>query len=177
LTPTTLAALPGCLSPAQLRQPDAACLALQGYIGAPIAIPDYDRITYTKPLANLVRVGWYLSPLGVALGIAGFALWWCRGTSRASWLFLVVGLLATVFFVRQSYGASDQSYIYILRRYIPQVYPAFSLGIAYALVALAGRRPTTDDRRPTARAGRAENQEPGTAGPETQTTHNSQLSP
>ena len=44
-------------------------------------------------------------------------------------------------FVRQSYGASDQSYIYILRRYIPQVYPAFSLGIAYALVQIADLRP------------------------------------
>src|SRR5262245_31673085 len=65
--------------------------------------------------------------------------------NRATWLFLAIGLIGTVFWVRQSYGTSDQSYIYILRRYIPQVYPAFCLGIAYALVTLA--RWTTDDRR------------------------------
>jgi hypothetical protein len=95
--------------------------------------------------ANLVRVGWYLSPLGVVLGVAGFALWWRRGMSNATWLFLTIGLIGTVFWVRQSYGTSDQSYIYILRRYIPQVYPAFCLGIAYALVALA--RATIGSRR------------------------------
>jgi hypothetical protein len=140
LTPSLLAALPGCLSPAQLSRPGAACLALQGYIGAPIAVPTDLRDLFAIPLANLVRVGWYLSPLGIILGVAGFALWWGRGMDRSSWLFLTIGLLASIFFVRQSYGSSDQSYIYILRRYMPQVYPAFSLGIAYALVALASWR-------------------------------------
>jgi hypothetical protein len=135
LTFQTLAALPGCLS--QLGRADAACLRLQGYIGAPIVAPGDNRAVYTIPLANLVRVGWYLSPLGIALGVAGFALWWRRGMNRSSWLFLTVGLLATIFFVRQSYGTSDQSYIYILRRYVPQIYPVLCLGIAYALVALA----------------------------------------
>jgi hypothetical protein len=91
--------------------------------------------------ANFVRVGWYLSPLGVILGIIGFVLWWRRGLNAASWVFLSVSLVATIFFVRQSYGTSDQTYIYILRRYVPQVYPAFSLAIAYALVVLAGRFP------------------------------------
>jgi hypothetical protein len=171
LTTERLATLPACLSPAQMRQPSAACLALQGYIGAPITPPAYpNRVAYVlnalpkwiqgksaPPIedslfvpdnvsasekfgiaqANLVRVGWYLSPLGIVLGVAGFALWWRRGMSRATWLFLTIGLLGTIFWVRQSYGTSDQSYIYILRRYIPQVYPAFCLGIAYALVALA----------------------------------------
>jgi hypothetical protein len=140
LTPGVLAALPSCLTPARIAQPGAACIALQGYIGAPIEVPTDNREVYTIPLANLVRVGWYLSPLGIVLGVAGFALWWWRGMRRSSWLFLAIGLLATVFFVRQSYGASDQSYIYILRRYIPQVYPAFSLGIAYALVQIADLR-------------------------------------
>ncbi len=125
-------------------------------------MPDYDRATYTKPLANMVRVGWYLSPLGVALAVAGLALWWRRGLSRASWLFLAVGLLAAVFFIRQSYGTSDQAYIYILRRYIPQVYPALSLGMAYALVALVprGQEPRTKNQEPrTITEQRTENKE------------------
>lgn len=140
-------------------------LRLQGYVGAPIRLPVelwyneystmswWERMTvdpatipsepapvgdkYKIPLANLVRVGWYLSPLGVVLGLLGYALWWRRGLNAASWLFLVVAFIGTFFFVRQTYGTSDQTYIYILRRFVPIAYPAFSLGIAYALVALA----------------------------------------
>jgi hypothetical protein len=143
-------------------------LRLQGYIGAPIRLPlrlwynEYadmnwwQRLTvdpatltsepapindkYLIPLANLVRVGWYLSPLGVVLGLAGFALWWRRDMSAASWLFFNVALIGTAFYVRQTYGTSDQHYIYILRRFVPIAYPAFSLGAAYALVTLAGSR-------------------------------------
>ena len=139
-------------------------MRLQGYVGAPIALP---RIFYDDgkewwreyaenvppgvapptglpvrekeliPLANSVRVGWYLSPLGVGLGVLGFALWWWRGMRRGAWLFLTIALLGTFFYVRQTYGTSDQTYIYILRRFVSITYPAFSLSIAYALVALA----------------------------------------
>ncbi len=133
----TLAALPGCLAPAQLSGPVGACRDLQGYVGAPIKLPE-GRPVYTIPLANFVRFGWYLSPLGVMLGVAGLALWLWRGLNRASWLFLALGLAMTFFFVRQSYGTDEQTYIYILRRFVPLVYPAFCLGMAYALVALAG---------------------------------------
>jgi hypothetical protein len=139
-------------------------MRLQGYVGAPIALPRivYDDDTYwwqeftevpagvepppgipvndkySIPLANFVRVGWYLSPLGIMLGIAGFALWCYRDLNRASWMFLLIALGGSFFFIRQTYGTSDQTYIYILRRYVPITYPAFSLAMAYALVALAG---------------------------------------
>ena len=117
LTPQMLAAAPGCLSPAQLRAPSGDCLALQGYIGAPVkppahpnqvayllgdapdvirgqALPPRSSDTDLLPgnpgksekigiaQANLVRLGWYLSPLGVLLGVLGFALWWRRGLTR-----------------------------------------------------------------------------------------------
>ena len=142
-------------------------LRLQGYIGAPIHLPVIlwynefkpmnwwqrlmiDPATLTSapaplqnketiPFANLVRVGWYLSPLGIILGVVGYALWWRHGLNRASWLFLAVAFVGTFFFVRQTYGTSDQTYIYILRRFVPIAYPAFSLGMGYALVALVGR--------------------------------------
>ena len=166
LSTDALSALPDCLTPAQLNRPTGDCLALQGYIGAPIDPPTYpNQVAYfldtlpsllkghTPPprastatelndkiaiyQANMVRVGWYLSPLGVVLGVLGFALWWRRGMDRAAWLFLGIGLLTSFFFIRQSYGTSDATYIYIARRYVPQVYPTFCLGIAYALVALS----------------------------------------
>ncbi|PDW00800.1 hypothetical protein [Candidatus Viridilinea mediisalina] len=140
-------------------------LRLQGYVGAPIRIPlrlwynEYSTMSwwqrmavdpasltsepapinpkYLIPLANLVRVGWYLSPLGLLLGIIGYALWLRRGLNSASWLFLSVAFVGTLFYVRQTYGTSDQHYIYILRRFVPITYPALSLGMAFALVALA----------------------------------------
>ncbi|HMQ35544.1 MAG TPA: hypothetical protein PKD53_32855, partial [Chloroflexaceae bacterium] len=157
-------------------------LRLQGYVGAPIRLPvrlwynEYgemgwlERLTtdpatltsepapindkYMIPLANLVRVGWYLSPLGVLLGLAGYALWWRRGPGGGAWLFLAVAFVGTFFYVRQTYGTSDQHYIYILRRFVPITYPAFSLCIAYALATLAGlardQRPKTIDQSPRA---------------------------
>ncbi|MCG8351053.1 MAG: hypothetical protein MI924_25060 [Chloroflexales bacterium] len=142
-------------------------LRLQGYVGAPIHLPvrlwynEYNEISwwerfivdpailtsepapegdkYVIPLANLVRVGWYLSPLGIILGVMGVALWWRRDLNRASWLLLVVGLVGAFFWIRQTYGTSEQTYIYILRRFIPSTYPVLSLGMAYALVALVLR--------------------------------------
>jgi hypothetical protein len=183
LTPQILAAAPGCLAPGQLRAPSGDCLALQGYIGAPVTPPAHpNQVAYLLTAlptllrgqalparsealfapgnlgesekigiaqANMVRLGWYLSPLGVVLGVLGFALWWRHGLTPASWLFLVVSLISAFFFLRLAYGTSDLTYIYILRRYMPVVYPAFSLGMAYALVALAGRRKTNDEEPKT----------------------------
>jgi hypothetical protein len=207
LSPATIAALPACLTPAQLTSPQGACLTLQGYVGAPIATPAYvdplagwvdhlisiargrstppreacialrretlppfaDGRTMPEVLrdglireadvapetlatlracdryvlrdlfgvaqANLVRLGWYLSPLGIALALAGLALMVYRINST-SWLFLVIAAVASVVFLRLTYGTSDQHYIYIMRRYVPHVYPAFAIGIAYAIVRL-----------------------------------------
>lgn len=114
-------------------------LRLQGYIGAPVSVPWCQRAVYAIPQANMVRVGWYVSPLGMVLACLGFALWW-RRMNAASWLLLVVSLLATFFYVRQTYGTGDQTYIYILRRFVPIVYPALSLGMAYAIASLGQQR-------------------------------------
>ena len=207
LSLTTIAALPTCLTPAQLTKPQGACLTLQGYVGAPIASPAYvdplagwidhlvslvrgrssppretclalrremlppsadgrtmpevmrdglihesdvalatlailracDRYVlrdlFGMAQANLVRLGWYLSPLGVMLALGGLALMVYRINST-SWLFLVIAAIASVVFLRLTYGTSDQHYIYIMRRYVPHVYPAFAIGIAYAIVRL-----------------------------------------
>lgn len=121
-------------------------LRLQGYIGAPIEVP-LDK--YCEPgkkcktteiiaLGNMARFGWYLSPLGVLLGVAGSLLLW-RRLNRRSWLFVLIATIYALFYIRSLYGTGDQTYIYILRRYVPLVYPAFVLSIAYALVALLGR--------------------------------------
>ncbi len=126
-------------------------LRLQGYIGAPIDVPidkyclnGMDRQTPTKQckatefiaLATMVRFGWYVSPLGILLGVTGLLLLWYR-VDRSTWLLLLVATLYTFFYIVSTQGTQDQTYIYILRRYVPVVYPAFALGMAYAIRCLA----------------------------------------
>lgn len=40
----------------------------------------------------------------------------------------------------KTYGTGDQTYIYILRRFVPIAYPALSLGMAYAIASLGQQR-------------------------------------
>ena len=133
---------PGILSADVLRDPlsPANWLRLQGYVGAPIAVP-FERFpgkeVQALALATMVRLGWYLSPLGVLLGTIGGMLVWLR-LNRRTWLLACIATVYTVFFVGSVYGTREQTFIYILRRYVPIVYPAFALGIALALAELKG---------------------------------------
>ena len=123
-----------------LRAPvaPASLSRLQGYIGAPVAVPTAMNVqqTVAQAQANFVRFGWYLSPLGILLGVVGAITWLRRGLDRRSWLFLLITAAYTLFYVRQLYGTGGATYIYILRRYVPMVYPAWSLLMAYALWTL-----------------------------------------
>lgn len=163
LTPHMISNAANCLSGAKRTQPSDDCLTLQGYIGAPITAPTYPDIInqtvsnlgsrlrghspqppvalrdlYANSMANLVRVGWYISPFGIAISLLGLAIWLWRGVSQHDWLFLVVTVATTLLFVQLSYGTSSQTYIYIMRRYLPTVYPGFALFSGYGIVALWG---------------------------------------
>lgn len=120
---------------------------LQGYIGAPIAVPEGMKETVARDQANFVRFGWYVSPLGIVLGSLGAALLWWRGLTPRSWLFLLIASAYTSFYINSLYGTSDRTYIYILRRLVPMVYPAWSLAMAYALWWLARGRSWSVARR------------------------------
>lgn len=133
---------PGILTTDALREPlrPDNWLRLQGYVGAPIAVP-FERFpgkeVQALALATMVRLGWYLSPLGVLLGTLGGLLVWLR-LNRRTWLLAVIATVYTLFFIGSVYGTREQTFIYILRRYVPIVYPAFALGIALALAELKG---------------------------------------
>ncbi len=134
---------PHIITAALLQAPFAPAnwLLLLGYTGAPIAVPPGYTASSVVGLAqaNLVRIGWYLSPLGIVLAIWGALRWWWHGLDRCSWLLLVTATLYTIFFVRLSYGTSDQTYIYILRRDVPIVFPGCMLAIAYGLFGRSWR--------------------------------------
>ncbi|MBN1485268.1 MAG: hypothetical protein JXA37_11160 [Chloroflexia bacterium] len=119
---------PGILSWEVLSQPLQHRLALEGYIGAPV--PE-------GRAANLVRLGWYFSPLGIALALLGIGALVYR--ARRPWAsLLLVGLFYTAFFTYEVFG--EPHHVYIMRRYVPVVLPFFCLAIAYALDWLARRR-------------------------------------
>lgn len=120
---------PQILTPEVLLHPLENRLTLEGYIGAPV--PE-------GPAANMVRLGWYFSPLGMLLAAFGIAALLWKEASRRSWYLLVLGLFFLAFFNYEVFG--EPHHIYIMRRYVPVVVPFLSLAMAYALERLAGWR-------------------------------------
>jgi len=99
------------------------------YWYADSTIPD------VEPL-NMVRLGWYLSPLGLLLSVIGCALLVRERTSERTWALLGVGLFFTLLYTYKTYN--NPHHIYVMRRYVPAVFPMLALGAAYALDRLAG---------------------------------------
>jgi 4-amino-4-deoxy-L-arabinose transferase-like glycosyltransferase len=95
------------------------------------------RIPSVQPY-NLVRIGWYLSPLGIALAVLG--MWWMlrHELSPQSALFLGVGLFASFLYIQNN--RNNPHHIYVMRRYVPAVIPTFSVAAAYAITRWWRRR-------------------------------------
>lgn len=83
---------------------------------------------------NLVRLGWYLSPLGIWLGITGISAMVVRENWQRVWPVLGVGLSFSLIYVRNIFN--NPFHIYAMRRYVPVVLPFFVLGIVYGLTQL-----------------------------------------
>jgi 4-amino-4-deoxy-L-arabinose transferase-like glycosyltransferase len=85
---------------------------------------------------NWLRLGWYLSPLGIWLAVFGscLLLW------RAEWktaLLLAVGFLFAAIYLWNVRANPHQ--IYVMRRYVPAVAPYFIFSAAYLLGDLLKR--------------------------------------
>ncbi|MCP4423778.1 MAG: hypothetical protein GY803_04735, partial [Chloroflexi bacterium] len=93
-------------------------------------IPKFDH-------ENLLRLGWYLSPIGVWLGIIGIGLLIWR-VNRKTAVTLSVTLLITLIYIANIRANPHQ--IYAMRRYVPAVMPLFIIGAAYFLGWLFGRK-------------------------------------
>lgn len=96
---------------------------------SPGAIPILDH-------ENWLRLGWYLSPVGVWLGVFGVCLLILR-LNRRSALLVGAGLLFSTFFLWRINANPHQ--IYAMRRYLPLVMPLFVVGTVVLLGWLAGR--------------------------------------
>ena len=83
---------------------------------------------------NWVRLGWYLTPLGLALATLGLA--WLLRTANYNrlGLFLSVGLVTTLQYVYKMFNTPY--HIYTMRRYVPIVLPMLMIYTAVGLIAL-----------------------------------------
>ncbi len=83
---------------------------------------------------NFVRLGWYLSPLGIGLGVVGLSALVVGTDWRRAWSVLGVGLSFTFIYVRNI--LNNPFHVYAMRRYVPVVLPFLVLGIVYGLSRL-----------------------------------------
>jgi 4-amino-4-deoxy-L-arabinose transferase-like glycosyltransferase len=85
---------------------------------------------------NLVRLGWYLSPWGLALGVGGacLSLW---KMERKTALFVAAGLFYSVLYLWRIQANPHQ--IYTMRRYVPVVLPFATVCAGYLLAWLSER--------------------------------------
>jgi hypothetical protein len=81
--------------------------------------------------ANLIKLGWYLSPLGIALATLGAVIGVRRDLNARNIFFFGTAGLFTLFYLEELY--SNPHYIYTTRHYIPLVIPLFLLCATRAL--------------------------------------------
>ncbi len=85
-------------------------------------MPDLDHL-------NFLRLGWYLSPLGLALGVGGMAWMLIRGADRRTAFVLASGLFVSVFYLWRIQANPHQ--VYAMRRYVPVVVPFFIISAVF----------------------------------------------
>jgi hypothetical protein len=87
---------------------------------------------------NLVRIGWYVTPLGLLIALLGLCLMLWRERSLPARLFVAVALLSTVVYVINI--LNNPHHIYAMRRYVPVVIPALMIWGGYGLAVLSRAR-------------------------------------
>ena len=100
---------------------------------------------------SFVRLGWYLSRLGLALATIGAAATVLRSTNRGLSLFLLTSLLVTIYYLFDPRIAPD--HFWAVRRYIPVTIPMSLLFIGIVIQLLGWRG--ADAWSPSTRTGKS----------------------
>ncbi len=88
---------------------------------------------------NLTRLGWYLSPVGIGLGMIGIGLLIWQANRKTA-VTHSINLLIILIYITNIRANPHQ--IYAMRRYVPAVMPLFIIGAAYLLSWLTARKKT-----------------------------------
>ncbi|MGC8875284.1 MAG: hypothetical protein ACP5SI_12670, partial [Chloroflexia bacterium] len=86
--------------------------------------PNFDRLSF-------LRLGWYLSPPGLLLGIAGVWWWLSRRLEETALPFFLAFFLQFALYTYRTFA--DPYHFWMMRRYLPLVFPVLSIGAAVAV--------------------------------------------
>jgi len=84
---------------------------------------------------NLVRLGWYVTPLGLLLALGGLIAMILKETDEGVMFFLGVALLYAFVFIHSA--LVNPIHIYWIRRYVTVVIPSMMLFISYGLFQIS----------------------------------------
>jgi 4-amino-4-deoxy-L-arabinose transferase-like glycosyltransferase len=121
----------GEMAEAQIAERGQVIKALSTYSIEPEQYKHLGEPTRTFVEEGIVRMGWYLTPLGVWLGIAGLTIWTLSKPGPKVLPFLGATLVYSgIVFYK---GAIRSDFFWAFKRYVPLVIPAFMLLIAYVV--------------------------------------------
>ncbi|MDX1416467.1 MAG: hypothetical protein R3293_19865 [Candidatus Promineifilaceae bacterium] len=105
---------------------------IRPYFGEQVVVPDAysNSILILTNHENWIRLGWYLSPIGIWLGVLGMCLliWHVKWKTI---LIVAVGLLFSALYLWDV--RANPHHVYVMRRYVPIVLPFFIVSAAYLL--------------------------------------------
>ena len=109
-------------------------LAAYAYFIRPLSSPTVILGVNTRDTETLSQLGLFLSPLGVWLGILGFIKLMNKDLCPKTSLFFAFALVYSLVFLSMQLVTPTNSYVYSIRRQLPQVIPSFILLISYVIL-------------------------------------------
>lgn len=95
------------------------------------------QLAVMNNLQSFVRLGWYVSPLGLLFGTLGWMLLFSRESNRRTALLFLIVAADTFLFLQDMRIAPG--HFWAARRWVPLVIPGFCLAISYVMVQLLNR--------------------------------------
>ena len=115
-------------------------LSLYAYYVRPVLEPPREFQSWPENTVGLIlngenwlRMGWYLTPLGIFLATVGLAVIFVRGALPRMTVVLGIGVLTTLQYVYNILNA--HYHIYAMRRYVPIVIPMLLMFAAVGALA------------------------------------------
>lgn len=102
-------------------------LGVYGYFIRPNVIRGSDA-------ANLVELGWFLSPVGLLLGMVGILWLTYRALSHDRLLFYLIVLTVSIFFLHNK--MVHPTYMWAVRRFVPVIIPGITILASFAIFSV-----------------------------------------
>ena len=105
-----------------------ALLAIYAYFVRP-------EINHTMDGKNFVALGWFMSPWGLGMMVAGAGIFILKVKRLDQLLLLLMGAVSSIVYIHSR--LNDDFYMWTVRRYIPLVIPLFAVLISYFIITVS----------------------------------------